>query len=135
MYRVAVLNISKDVKENIYHRVPFKVKCRPRRGNFTFFKATFSWNIPKRLRSSHPEVFCRKGALKNFAKFTEKNTCVRVSFFNKVAGLRCFTVNFAKLFRTYLFIEHLPWLLQTTASIAVSTVVRYIISNFRKINS
>ena len=73
-------------------------------------------------RSSHPEVFCKKGVLKNFAKFTGKNTCSRV-FFNKIGGLRpvtllkkrlwhkCFLVNFAKFLRTPVFTKHLRWLL------------------------
>ena len=59
----------------------------------------------------HPQVFCKKGILKNFAKFTEKHQCQRL-FFNKVAGLkptilfkenfwcRCFLVNFVKFQRT-----------------------------------
>ena len=38
-------------------------------------------------RSSHPEVFCKKGVLKDFTKFTEKHLCQSL-FFNKVAGLR-----------------------------------------------
>ena len=36
--------------------------------------------------SSCPEVFFKKGVLKNFAKFTGKNLCQSL-FFNKVAGL------------------------------------------------
>ena len=36
-------------------------------------------------RSSPLEVFCKKVALKNFAKFTEKHLC-QTLFFNKVAG-------------------------------------------------
>ena len=27
------------------------------------------------LRSSHPEVFCKKGVLRNFTKFTGKHLC------------------------------------------------------------
>ena len=52
---------------------------------------------------------------------SQENTCARVSFFNKVAGLspllkkrlwhRCFSVNFAKFLRKSFFIEHLWWLL------------------------
>ena len=38
-------------------------------------------------RSSHLELFCKKGVLRNFAKFTGKHLCQRL-FFNKVAGLR-----------------------------------------------
>ena len=38
-------------------------------------------------RSSRLEVFCRKGVLRNFAKFTEKHLCQSL-FFNKVVGLR-----------------------------------------------
>ena len=37
-------------------------------------------------RSSRPEVFCKKGALRNFAKFTGKYLCQNL-FFNKVASL------------------------------------------------
>ena len=74
------------------------------------------------LRSSRPEVFCKKGVLKNFTKCTGKHLC-QSFFFNKVAGLRpatllkmrlwhrCFPVNFAKFSRTPFFTEHLWWLL------------------------
>ena len=61
-------------------------------------------------RSSSPEVFCAKGVLKNFAKFTGKHLC-RSLFFNKNADLRpailfkkglwnrCFPVDFEKFLR------------------------------------
>ena len=39
------------------------------------------------FRSSHPEVFCEKGVLRNFAKFTGKQLCQSL-FFNNIAGLR-----------------------------------------------
>ena len=73
-------------------------------------------------RSSRLEVFCRKGVLRNFAKFTGKHLC-QILFFNKVAGFRpstlskkrlwhwCFPANFAKFLRTPSFTEHLRWLL------------------------
>ena len=35
------------------------------------------------LRSSLPEVFCKKGILRNFTKFTGKHLCQSI-FFNKV---------------------------------------------------
>ena len=71
--------------------------------------------------STHPEMFCEKGVLKNFAKFTGKHLCQTFSF-SKVAVLtpatlfkkkllhRCFPVNFAKFLRTPFCIEHLWWL-------------------------
>ena len=74
------------------------------------------------VRSSRPEVFCKKGVLRNFTKFTGKHLC-QSPFFNKVEGLRpstllkmrlwhrCFPVNFVKFLRTPFFIEHLWWLL------------------------
>ena len=73
-------------------------------------------------RSSRPEVFSKKGVLRNFAKFTGKHLCQSL-FFNKVADLRsaallkkrlwhrCFPVNFEKFLRTPFIIEHLRWLL------------------------
>ena len=42
-------------------------------------------------RSSSPEVFCKKHALKTYAKFTGKHLCwisVLKHLFNKVAGLQ-----------------------------------------------
>ena len=38
-------------------------------------------------RSSRPEVFCKKGVLRIFAKFTGKHLCQSL-FLNIVAGLR-----------------------------------------------
>ena len=68
--------------------------------------------------SSHLEVFCKKGCLKNFTKFTGKHLC-QTLFFNKVAATlfkkrvwhRCFPANFVKFLRTSISIEHLWWLL------------------------
>ena len=61
--------------------------------------------------SSRPVVFCKKGVLRNFTKFTRKHLYQSL-FFNKVAGLRpaaslkkipwhrCFPMNFVKFSRT-----------------------------------
>ena len=68
-----------------------------------------SQNSQLNIRSSHPEVFCQKGVLKNLEKFTGKHLCWSL-FFNKVAGgkpetylkmrlkHRCFPVNFSNHF-------------------------------------
>ena len=48
------------------------------------------------FRSSLPEVFYKKGAPKNFAKFTGKHLHQSL-FFNKIAGLDLW--NFAKFVR------------------------------------
>ena len=89
--------------------IPFKSHLNSKQESLIFLLFR-SWHL---VRSSHPEVLCRKGVPRNFAKFTG-NTCTRFSFFNKVAGLRpkaCkfikkrlwhryFHVNFAKFLRT-----------------------------------
>ena len=66
-------------------------------------------------RGSRPDMFCKKGVLRNFVKFTGKHLCQNL-FFNTAVGLRlawhrCFPVNFAKFLRTPFIIEHLWWLL------------------------
>ena len=43
--------------------------------------------LTKAVRSSRPEVFCKKGVLRNFAKFLGK-LLYQSLFFNKVADLR-----------------------------------------------
>ena len=79
-------------------------------------------NLDSLMRSSRPEVFYKKGVLRNFAKYTGKQLCQSL-FFNKVADLslatllkkrlwhRCFPDNFAKFRRTFFLAEHLRWLL------------------------
>ena len=74
------------------------------------------------FRSSCPEVFYKKGVLRNFAKFIGKHLCQSL-FFNKVAGLgpatllkkrlwyRCFPLNIAKFLKTPFLTKHLRWLL------------------------
>ena len=64
-------------------------------------------------------MFYKKGVLRNFAKFTGKQLSQSL-FFNKVAVLRpatslkkrlwprCFSVNFAKFFRTLFFTKAPP---------------------------
>ena len=68
------------------------------------------------FRNSRPELYCEKGALRNFTKFTGKHLCQSL-FFNKVArGLlslrpatslkkrlwqRCFPLNFVKFLITF----------------------------------
>ena len=52
---------------------------------------TYILDLPKIwikiIRSSRQEVFCKKGALRNFSKSTGKHMCQSL-FFNKIAGLR-----------------------------------------------
>ena len=76
----------------------------------TFMRCKFKKPL---FRSSCPEVFCKKGVLRNL-QISLENTWASL-FFNKVAGLRlwyrCFPVNFAKFLRTLFLIEHLRLLL------------------------
>ena len=73
------------------------------------------------FRSSHPEMFCKKAALRDFPKFTGKHLCQSL-FITKVGGqgrqfylkrtlAQVFPVNFAKFGRTPFLTEHLWWLL------------------------
>ena len=48
--------------------------------NFCSLKTFLGW------KKQPPEVFCKKGVLRNFAEFTGKHLCQSL-FFNKVAGL------------------------------------------------
>ena len=56
--------------------------------------------IRSSFRSSLLELFCKKGVLRNFVKFTGKHLCQSL-LFNKIAGLRlwhkCFSVKFCKI--------------------------------------
>ena len=73
-------------------------------------------------RSSRPEVFCRKGVLRNFAKFTGKSLRP-TTLLKKRHWHRCFPVNFSKFLRTPFFIEHLRWLLLKLARLGFPGLV------------
>ena len=59
--------------------------------HFTSFNSNPAFDVLN-FRSSRPEVLCKKGVFRNFAKFTIKHLCQGL-FFNKVAGIAC---NFIK---------------------------------------
>ena len=90
------------------------------RDDFEYILYETVYSIRLKGRNSHPDVFCKKGVLRNFADFTGKHLCQSL-FFKKVAGPatllkkrlwhRGFPVNFAKFLRTSFIIEHLWWLL------------------------
>ena len=99
------------------------------------------------IRSSCAEVFCKNGALRNFAKLTGKHLCQSL-FFNKVADLtpatllkrrlwhRCFPVSFVKFLGTPFFTEYLWWLLLWKIlvehlSLAYSRFIKLIIPEVR----
>ena len=63
---------------------------------FSFTCVLYKWDLTRRTplmlshfdsRSFRPEVFCEKGVLKNYAKFTGKHLWYNL-YFNQVAGLR-----------------------------------------------
>ena len=67
-------------------------------------------HVAKRIRSTRPDVFCEKGVLGNFTKFTgkhfyqslfvKKETGRPATLLKKRLWHRCFSVNFAKFLRT-----------------------------------
>ena len=60
------------------------------------------------IQKQPPEVFCKKGVLRNFAKFTGKHLCQSLfliklrpaTLLKKKLRRKCFPVNFAKFLRT-----------------------------------
>ena len=111
-------------------RIRHRLCLFQKREEFSLKAKGFYIRVPISLRvvSSRAEVFCKKGILRNFAKFTGKHLCQSL-FFNKVAGLRpatlsknrlwhrYFTVNFVKFVRTAFLTEHLRWLLLSQSEV------------------
>ena len=58
-------------------------------------------------KSSGPEMFCKKGVLRNFAKFTGKQMCQSHFLTKKRLLHKGFPLNFAKFLGTSFFMEHL----------------------------
>ena len=78
---------------------------------FCKYFSYFQWNISnEEVRSSRPEVFCKKGVPRNVSEplfywsCNSPATLLKKSFWH-----RCFPVNFAKFLRKSFFIEQLRW--------------------------
>ena len=79
------------------------------------------WSFYHSCRSSHTEMFCKRGVLESFAKSTGKQKCqslflikfqaLPVTLFKKRFWDRCFPVDFAKLLRTPFLQNPSGWLL------------------------
>ena len=86
--------------------------------SFVYFSIYVSLQVHFiRVISSHPEVVCKKGVLRNFAKFVGKHLCKSL-FFDKVAGLGKATLlksafdmgvflEICCIFSEHLFLKHL----------------------------
>ena len=61
-------------------------------------------------RGSRPDVFCKKGVLRNFTKFTGKHLC-RSLFFKKETLAQVFSCEFCEISKNAFFTEHVWWLL------------------------
>ena len=88
------------------------------------------------IHKQPPEVFCKKGVLRNLPKFTGKHLSQRpATLFKKRLWHRCFPVNFAKFLRTPFFTEHLRCLLlqiRTFFKKAKSTLLKSTYFHFKR---
>ena len=82
------------------------------------------------FRSSRTEVFCKKDAPRNFAKFTGKHLCQSLTLLKKTLWHRCFPVNFARFLKTPCFTEHIRWLFCNFFK-ALSIFLKICVSLFR----
>ena len=88
------------------------------------------------FRSSHPEMFCKKGVLRNFAKFTGNVLCQSL-IFNKVVSFRaatllkeglwhrCFLENFVTFLKTPFYYKALLVAASKTCDILYLNLNRY----------
>ena len=67
-----------------FHNIAQQIKCLLEKSLFPLMEISRLF----KNKSSLPDVFCEKGVLRNFAKFTGKHLCQSL-FFNKVAGCFC----------------------------------------------
>ena len=79
-----------------------------------------------RFSEAATRVALQKKVFLEILQNSQENTCARVSFFSKVAGLgrlwhRCFPVNFAKFLRT-------PFLQNTTGRLLIDFTVKPVYS-------
>ena len=109
-------------EKNAARMLQRKIQCE------MFSQKFDKWQLCRYIQKQPPEVFCKKGVLKHFAKFLGKHLCQSL-FLNKVACFRaatllkkrlwrrCFYVNFVKFLRT-------PFLQNTSGQLAFGQLRR-----------
>ena len=70
---------------------------------YSSFAQAMSWWVHETDRSSRPEMFCQKGFLRNFAKFTRKHLCQGVFFIKKATVAQVFFCEFCEIFKNTFF--------------------------------
>ena len=95
-----------------FKRTGIMERPQARRCIFRHFRIKLSnSSLEVLFRSSHPEVFCKKGILRSFTKFTGKHLCHSL-FLNKVADrllqtlAQVFSCEFCEISKNIFFIEH-----------------------------
>ena len=83
-------------------KTPISDQCHNHKESMESGQLVFSTNhltgfhMMPTFRSSRPEVFCEKGVLRNFAKFTGKNLC-QSNFFKKETLAQVFSSEFCEI--------------------------------------
>ena len=80
---------------------------------------TLHFLVVESIRSSRPEVFCKKSVLRNFTKFTGKHLCQSLFIFSpktcnyikKETLAQVFTFEICEISKNTFITEHLWWLL------------------------
>ena len=96
------------------------------------------------MRSSLPDVFCKKGVLRNFTKFTRKRSCQNL-FFNKVAGQTCnfvkkrdsgtsFSCEFCEISKNT-FLHRTPLVAASANSVPTTQTKKLILNHLKEIGS
>ena len=85
----SVIRNKLAIPENVMHCLsqrPSKETFKIKKYQYERFQGFLAKHRTAIFRNSRPEVFCRKGAHRNFTKFKRKHLCQSL-FFNKVPGL------------------------------------------------
>ena len=98
----------------------------------TFYRSTIKSNYilllcHVRVRSRRQELFCKKGVLRNFAKFTGECLCQSL-FFKKETLTPAFSCRFCEIFKNFLSYRTPP-----VAASGVSIVLELLARNRRNI--
>ena len=59
------------------------------------------------VQKQPPEMFCKKGVLRDFAKFTGNNLCQACNFIKKETLAQVFSSEFCEISKNTFFTEHL----------------------------
>ena len=125
--------VKNKTKIDIYIRLSTRIwKINTNFDKNKYCQQSFFNKFCSHFRSSRPEMFCKKGVLRNFPRVTGKHSCQSLfsnedtsNFIKKETLAQVFSYEFCEMFKNIFLVKHFWWLLLTLQQLRLLILILY----------